>query len=371
VRDKIGRNDPCWCGSGLKYKNCHLTRDRQEPLKSWETDRAISRAFNTKECLVPESMKADCSKTFIKAHTVPKLSLKQIARDGHVYSFIPSLGNLNRDGGRLRPRLLGINEASTFTGFCSYHDNAIFSKIERQPFTASQEQCFLLAYRATMREIHTKKALASLSDLMHQADRGKPLQQQRVIQFINAAANTGISAALHDNDYYKSMYDKTLLSGDFSSVRAFILELSSPPPIMCSGGILPEQDFEGNQLQDIADLKVTPHLFNVTSFYGGHYGVIAFTWLSDSDATCFPFINSLRSLPLGRITDGLIRFFFEFSENLHIQPDWWENLSESKRTALVNRLADAVRLPRKPGCINEDGINYDNWPILSLISVGF
>jgi preprotein translocase subunit SecA len=22
-RDRIGRNDPCWCGSGLKYKKCH------------------------------------------------------------------------------------------------------------------------------------------------------------------------------------------------------------------------------------------------------------------------------------------------------------------------------------------------------------
>jgi len=21
--DKIGRNDTCWCGSGLKYKKCH------------------------------------------------------------------------------------------------------------------------------------------------------------------------------------------------------------------------------------------------------------------------------------------------------------------------------------------------------------
>lgn len=22
-RDKLGRNDPCWCGSGLKFKRCH------------------------------------------------------------------------------------------------------------------------------------------------------------------------------------------------------------------------------------------------------------------------------------------------------------------------------------------------------------
>ncbi|MGD0040509.1 MAG: SEC-C metal-binding domain-containing protein, partial [Isosphaeraceae bacterium] len=24
---KIGRNDPCWCGSGKKYKRCHLGKD--------------------------------------------------------------------------------------------------------------------------------------------------------------------------------------------------------------------------------------------------------------------------------------------------------------------------------------------------------
>jgi preprotein translocase subunit SecA len=22
-RDKVGRNDPCWCGSGKKFKKCH------------------------------------------------------------------------------------------------------------------------------------------------------------------------------------------------------------------------------------------------------------------------------------------------------------------------------------------------------------
>jgi len=26
---KIGRNEPCWCGSGKKYKRCHLDLDRQ------------------------------------------------------------------------------------------------------------------------------------------------------------------------------------------------------------------------------------------------------------------------------------------------------------------------------------------------------
>jgi len=29
VRDRLGRNDPCWCGSGKKYKHCHLRKDVQ------------------------------------------------------------------------------------------------------------------------------------------------------------------------------------------------------------------------------------------------------------------------------------------------------------------------------------------------------
>jgi hypothetical protein len=28
-RAKLGRNDPCWCGSGVKYKRCHLRSDQQ------------------------------------------------------------------------------------------------------------------------------------------------------------------------------------------------------------------------------------------------------------------------------------------------------------------------------------------------------
>jgi hypothetical protein len=26
--DAPGRNDPCWCGSGKKYKRCHLQHDQ-------------------------------------------------------------------------------------------------------------------------------------------------------------------------------------------------------------------------------------------------------------------------------------------------------------------------------------------------------
>jgi hypothetical protein len=30
AKRKLGRNDPCWCGSGKKYKYCHLRSDREK-----------------------------------------------------------------------------------------------------------------------------------------------------------------------------------------------------------------------------------------------------------------------------------------------------------------------------------------------------
>ena len=56
---KIGRNDPCHCGSGVKYKKCHWTRDKQErrnlrrirPLKDTTSD-IVNQIQVTKEYLL-------------------------------------------------------------------------------------------------------------------------------------------------------------------------------------------------------------------------------------------------------------------------------------------------------------------------------
>lgn len=33
LEPKLGRNDPCWCGSGQKYKKCHLAQDEKEKVR--------------------------------------------------------------------------------------------------------------------------------------------------------------------------------------------------------------------------------------------------------------------------------------------------------------------------------------------------
>lgn len=35
---KPGRNDACWCGSGRKYKKCHLQEDEKKQAKRFKAN---------------------------------------------------------------------------------------------------------------------------------------------------------------------------------------------------------------------------------------------------------------------------------------------------------------------------------------------
>jgi len=366
MKKKPGRNDPCWCGSGRKYKKCHLGREQGEPIKHWEAAKEFRNAFGKRECLVPNELHDRCDGHIVKAHTVPKSgSLKHIARDGHVYAFMPSLEKIIKNNGVIYPELVGVNNASTFTGFCARHDNELFLKLEDQEFIGSREQCFLLGYRAVAREFFAKKASASLQELRNNMDRGRTLEDQLGIQTLAFFFNMGVSAGLKDSEHHKELYDQVLLSNQFDSVRSLRISIDGPPPVMASGGIFPEVDFKGNELQDLLDLEMTPDQINFTSFFGGNYGEVVFTWLPESDKTCNRFIESLTDLKEKELTNALIRFLFEFCENVFISPDWWESLSEAKKKELIRRMAASASPEngRKKDCLIDDGFSFDVWKI--------
>ena len=57
IKNKLGRNDPCSCGSGKKYKNCHLllqpkyepSNKLQEPILNKEDHETLKRIRNEKK----------------------------------------------------------------------------------------------------------------------------------------------------------------------------------------------------------------------------------------------------------------------------------------------------------------------------------
>ena len=367
LRKKLGRNAPCWCGSGRKYKHCHLDREKQTPLKPWEAHALFNQAFATGACLAPNAWRIDCSGNVVKSHTVPKSSsLQRIAREGHVYSYPPKTLLRNRDLKNLRelyPELQGINRASTFSGFCSRHDRFIFAPLETHSFSGSLEQCFLIGYRALSREIYNKHGQINTVTLARNyADKGKSYDEQMEIQNYYKEYQEALKTGIYGLNYHKSICDTILVNRDFCTIQAYIIEFEDPPPVMCSGGFYPEQDFNGTKLQNIMTGSTWDILYFV-SFYDGRRGIVAFYWLSDNDEACRAFIESLDAISDELVTSALLRCFFMSCDNIHIKPDWWETLPDEIRKSAIQRIQTSMTSGYF-GDVRDDGIVYPPWRIV-------
>ena len=108
-----------------------------------------------------------------------------------------------------------------------------------------------------------------------------------------------------------SDYASMLVAGDYSPVRAYVIEFEAAPPIMCSGAIYPECDVGGTALQDLADLSRRPDLLCFSSYFGGQRGIVSFTSLPSSDPSCSTFLHSLAEIPNPDLGPALVHFLFE------------------------------------------------------------
>ena len=92
--------------------------------------------------------------------------MELLQRAGHVK--VLTHDHHNADSFTLVWRDVGRNLATTFEGFCSAHDAALFAPIDTRPFDpADRQQLFLYAYRAVARELHTQMEVAIRTQSMH------------------------------------------------------------------------------------------------------------------------------------------------------------------------------------------------------------
>ena len=71
-KKNLGRNDPCHCGSGKKYKQCHLDKDEQAAREA----RAEAAALAEKNAPAPEPSKDD-EKPGLKSHDKPNFHVQR------------------------------------------------------------------------------------------------------------------------------------------------------------------------------------------------------------------------------------------------------------------------------------------------------
>jgi len=371
---KLGRNKICWCGSGKKYKKCHLNRDQQKPIGIGEAHKATKNLKSNRYCSVPNALKDKCTNKIINAHTVSKSSsLAEIADDtNHVLGLKVSMSALTTNGGVILPEKIGINQASTFKGFCSHHDKSLFACIEDEEFSKTNEQLFALVYRAVCKELYAKNSSTEISELLKSADKGKDIINQIAIQEMASGFGIGTDTALKELNDFKVLLDESLVNNTALDMCHIIVSSSSPCPVSVSSILAPDVDFEGKQIQDLSNLKVVPEGVIFNSFSSDGNGYIVFSWLKSS-IIISNFIETLVNQSANSVFNALLRFFFSVSENIYISPVWWESLTEELRSTLTKRIMIGVSpfVPHDNAYLTDDGYVFNGWTIESIEKINF
>lgn len=335
-KNKIRRNERCWCGSGRKYKHCHLGRDTEPALPFGAISSEMWKAGRVRTCLHPDASSQSCG-TVISAHTLQRARvLRTIADQGnHVLTFYPYERD---DDGRLKLHKRGWNQASTFTAFCSRHDGSTFGPLELNPFRATKEQIFLIAYRAICWEFHQKtetiRAMTKARDLV---DRGQPkpvqMRVQRDLRLYLAALQKGLS----DLTRAKVQMDAALRSSDYSSFVAYEVELQGQLSIAATGAVTPDRSLNGATLQVLENpnTNIQWFAFGVDIKESGASAV--FLW-PKGDEVPRKYIDEIDALSDQQLGEFLVQFFFGHCENTYFSSSWWDSLNPEERRH-IERLA--------------------------------
>lgn len=338
ISKKLGPNDPCWCDSGKKYKKCHRDRELAASVPFEALAGVLRKESTHKRCLHPRTAIDACNK-IVSAHTIQRSSVlgRLVDRTNHVRSFYRP--ELDETKGGLRLHRIGWREASTFTGFCSKHDNLVFKPLEKSAFTGSPEQCFLIGYRALCHEIYQKTGLLKADPILRSlVDRGVPPEVQREIQEMWTALEAGTRSGLEDFEKLKGVMDEQLLSGMYSGWSRAVVNFRGELCVASTGAVSPNRDFENQQLQVLhdreAEMQELP--FGIVATPEG--GAAVFLWKS-GQAAPEAFVDSLLRKGNERLPSLIVQFMFAYIENTYFSDEWWWSMPQIHRDHLESLAA--------------------------------
>jgi len=333
---KNQRNKPCWCGSGLKSKKCHLKREQEQKVPSYQIHNDFMNSLKHKVCKVPSELNHECSDKIIKAHTISKsANLKHIARDGKVYGMTFNMLDIEGDSNPVKLDLMHINQASIFYIFCSIHDKKLFTPLEDIEFVFSNEQIFLLSYRIVAKTIYMKEQqIEMFSKNVSTYDKGFNNKfQQAYMQSISHMFSDEESQ-LKDIKIIKQVFDDDLLVSNYDNMKYYCILIDRIPEVMLAGILNPDRDFNGNIIVNYDKYPTREYNAILISIIKiDSRGAIIFSWNNRVEShECDIFIQSLHRLNSeDKIKAIACLLLKRINQNLYFSPSWYEGLDSEKK----------------------------------------
>lgn len=304
----------------------------------------------------------------IRAHSIQKnQSLSAIADKGHVYGFPTDIGAFIKNDGNLTLEKRGINNVSTFLGFCKKHDNELFELIDNGPLLPTDHQVFLYAYRSLCRELFVKKNALSVYE-----DQITKVPRENAVKELISTMRRGTEIGLKNLKRHKSLFDHSLREKSFHDIK-YVLFLSKQKPIFAFSSLLyPEFDFLGRQVQNLGDVDSSLKLLTFCSTPMKSGWGFLFAWHKSSSNVCTEFMRSLATKihEKSDFGDLLFRLVITHCENLAISPQWWEKLPKKHQQQInlrASEIGNAFCI-NKPTNLTEGLEEISYWQFETVIS---
>lgn len=363
---KIDPYEECPCGSENKFKFCcyQLAREARHSSKDYSNfseSRLNHMAYqNWKDadfqvCLGFDDKK--CKSVIKNAHSIQNNRiLNKISKDGHVYQIT---SKISKQGPITIFNKISRNKASTFSGFCEFHDTELFKPIELEDYQGAPIENFLFSFRAVAVEYHKKIRL--LNNLQIQFTEFPQGLLDKQIVYLYRTAQLDVKDFQRDYNLFKGDY----LNDNFSNVRTIFRQLEYEIEFTTASAFAVQFDIEGNMLNDIyfnmTDERMPTFFLNVYPI--GNKTNILVSYHTNDYEVYEEYFNQIEAMS----NDKLIVYFnyliIEYTENVFFNPIMIESLSAQEKESILRSFSSSINVSEKFNLFKEE--NYYSFNIFN------
>lgn len=309
----------------------------------------LYRECKFKECVFPDH--SNCSEKVIKAHSIQRNKiLNHIAENGMVISTDIKKTLFTKEFDEI-----GISSASTFFGFCNYHDTNLFSEIENKEYVGSIEQNFLHAYRACALEYVKKKESVCFYEKALKKYKNSPYE----LMFYKKL--NGALWGVKDYHCFLELFSNELIKPkeerNFEIISSRIFHLSYESLLAVSGCFSIEYDFQQNLINDLADTSKRPAPIFFTIFPHNGKTFILFSWLSENLETYHSIVSKLEYFIPSQIEIFFSNLIIYHCENFFISPSKYSQMPKKARRLFVSQYINTLGKEFESDYISRGAIN--------------
>ncbi|NMH24929.1 hypothetical protein [Flavobacterium solisilvae] len=323
-----------------------LSRELASKKKAFKNESRIEECFHHK--------KDECNGLIKQAHSIQRngrLSILESDVNGNmcVYTFTSHKSTKERWLDDLVP--IGKKEASTFFGFCDYHDTNLFSPIENFQFDKSLKHLFLHSYRSYAHSYHRKHEEYKIYN-NPESEFVKSLPKDWV-----EILKMGVEMGVKDLKFYKHQLDAALENEQYDFFKYLVYEKEGLYPFAVSSQISPTVSYKNKPMNN--HLKPNePYSQPILTFLPDRTTTFVILAIFPNDKNGEILLDELKELNAVELEKVITSLIIANCENTFFSPKVWNKLNQNQKRIFLDEYAINTETEKYKNVFFKSRINF-------------